>query len=112
MLGFLVSYDRDPHGQVFDLRCGRLIVTSEAATSGNYLILTDESVSPMHAILRMDQGGEIQVLDQLSEYGTTIVRAGSKAEQRLVGEKSTLAHGDVIHFGKRKFHVCMIAVDD
>ena len=111
VVGFLISYDINKNGDVFFLRMGRLIVTSEAAGAGNYLFLNHPSVSPMHAILRVNKGGVIQVLDQLSEHGTKICRFGSGEEEQLSGDKSSLEHGDVVMFGERKFHVCTIAAD-
>lgn len=109
VVGFLVSFDSNPNGDVYELRSGRLIVTSEGASQGNYLIVRDESVSPMHAILRITQSSEIQVLDQLSEFGTKIKRFGSEQEIELSGDKGTIEHGDKIYFGKRMFHVCLLA---
>lgn len=108
IMGFLVSFDQDSNGEVFELRSGRIIVTSEEVATGNALLIRDESVSPMHAILRVSQGGEIQVLDQLSEHGTKIKRFGSEEEEELSGDKGTIEHGDIISFGKRKFHVCLV----
>ena len=73
VVGFLVSFDSNENGEVHFLKVGRLIITSETSSSGgNQLLLNDESVSPMHAILRMSSQGEVQVLDQLSEFGTKI----------------------------------------
>ncbi len=106
--GFLVSYDTDQNGEVFELRQGRMIVTSERAAHGDYLVIADESISPMHAILRITGAGEVQVLDQLSEFGTKIKRLGSDTFEDLSGERSPVGHGDVIYFGKRSFHVCMV----
>ncbi|MCB0352426.1 MAG: FHA domain-containing protein [Bdellovibrionales bacterium] len=106
--GFLVSYDSDPNGSVFELRSGRLIVTSEVPGAGNFLVVRDETVSPMHAIMRVANGGEIQILDQLSEFGTRIIRYGSGDEEELSGDKSTVEHGDVVMFGERRFHVCLV----
>jgi hypothetical protein len=110
LVGFLVSFDSNPNGTVFELRSGRLIVTSENPGTGNFLIVKDESVSPMHAIMRISASGEIQVLDQLSEFGTRVQRFGSEEEEELSGDKSTLEHGDVIKFGNRRFHVCLITM--
>lgn len=110
VVGFLVSFDSNVNGDVYELRTGRLIITSESAGQGNYLLVRDESVSPMHAILRISQAGEVQVLDQLSEFGTRIRRFESGEEQELSGDKGTVEHGDIIMFGNRKFHVCMIAM--
>ena len=111
LVGFLVSFDYEPNGSYLELRVGRLIVSSKFEGSGNCLVLQDESVSPMHAIMRITLGNSVQVLDQLSESGTRIQRAGSGEEQFLSGEKSTLSHGDVIVFGDRSFHVCLVMVD-
>jgi hypothetical protein len=108
VVGFLVSYDRNPNGVVFEVRSGRLIVTSEAAAGGNYLVIDDATVSPMHAIMRVSEQGDIQVLDQLSEYGTKIRRFDSEDEEELSGDKSHIAHGDVIYFGERSFCVCLV----
>ena len=111
LVGFLVSFDYEPNGSYLELRVGRLIVSSKFEGSGNCLVLQDESVSPMHAIMRITLGNSVQVLDQLSESGTRIQRAGSGEEQFLSGEKSTLSHGDVIVFGDRSFHLCLVMVD-
>lgn len=108
LLGFLVTYDRNRLGDVSTLRSGRMIITSTPQTTGNYLLIDDTSVSPLHAIMRITASGEIQVLDQLSESGTFIRRFGGDEEIELSGDKSFLEHGDVIRFGERSFHVVMI----
>jgi hypothetical protein len=110
VIGFLVSYDANQHGDVFELRKGRLIVTSELASGGNFLVIQDETVSPMHAIIRIGDQGDVQVLDQLSEYGTTIIPRGGK-ERQLSGDKSAIQHGDIVRFGKRNFHVCLVLTE-
>ena len=112
LVGFLVSFDTNVNGDVFDLRTGRLIVTSERPASGSYMFVEDDTVSPMHAIVRITGSGEIQVLDQLSEHGTKITRFGSDEEEELSGEKSSLDHGDMIKFGNRVFYVCLLAMPD
>jgi hypothetical protein len=109
IMGFLVAYDADDNGEFFELRQGRLIITSEPPATGNFLVLDDESVSPMHAIVRLADFGELQILDQLSELGTRIVRGDSGEEEVLSGEKGTVYHGDTLIFGKKKFSVCLIA---
>lgn len=108
VVGFLVSYDDNENGDICELRVGRVIVTSEVSGSGNFFLVPDSSVSPMHAILRISPTGEVQVLDQLSEHGTKIHRYGSNEEIELSGEKGNIEHGDVVKFGKRSFHVCMV----
>jgi hypothetical protein len=108
IIGFLVSYDEDENGEVFELRSGRWIISSEQSAPGNFLVINHASVSPMHAIVRVSSGGEVQVLDQLSEHGTAIRRAHSDQEEVLTGAMSSLGHGDVVRFGQRNFHVCVI----
>lgn len=108
LIGFMVSFDKNEFGEFYPLKVGRLIITSEvAASGGNYLLLAEESISPMHAIMRISQNGEVQILDQLSEYGTKIKHLDGSTEE-LSGEKSVLAHGDVVSFGDRSFHILLI----
>lgn len=107
VVGFLVSYDSSPNGSVFELRVGRLIVSNQLSTD-NVLYLTDSTVSSSHAIIRVSQSGEIQVLDQLSEHGTSIKRFGSADVVRLSGDKASVEHGDTLSFGDRNFHVCTV----
>lgn len=108
VVGFLVSYDVNENGEFIPLRVGRLIITSEASTNGgNYFLIKDESVSPMHAILRIGASGEVQVLDQLSEFGTKIKHLSGEEDQ-LSGEKGSLHHGDIVSFGNRTYNVCIV----
>jgi len=107
IVGFLVSYDKNPTGEVLDLRFGRWIVSSDKTSDGNFLIIKDESVSPLHAIVKITEEGEIQVLDQLSEHGTSI-RHKDGDEEKLSGSMGTIDHGDKVTFGSREFHVCLI----
>lgn len=109
IVGFLISFDTNPNGEVYELRTGRLMISSQPAGGSNCLLLKDDSVSPMHAIMRISANGEIQVLDQLSEFGTHIQRFGASEEKSLSGDKGNVEHGDVIKFGNRRFHVCVIA---
>jgi hypothetical protein len=108
LVGILVTYDRDPNGEIFPLRSGRLIVTSEMPSGGNFLFLEDGTVSSMHAIVRIGEDGAIQILDQLSEHGTTITRINGGDIVNLSGDKSNVEHGDEVAFGERKFTVCLL----
>lgn len=111
VVGFMVSFDGNPNGDIFVLRSGRLMVTSDTTQVDNCLVVEDPSVSPMHAILRITPQGEIQILDQLSEFGTHIRRFGSSIEEQLSGDKSSLEHGDIVKFGNRSFHICVVAFE-
>ncbi len=108
LVGFLVTYDHDPKGSYVELRQGRLMVSNQREASGSCLVVLGESISPMHAIMRVAPGGVVQVLDQLSEAGTRVKHMGQTEEEFLSGEKSTVSHGDTIFFGDRKFHVLLV----
>jgi hypothetical protein len=108
LIGFLVTYDHDPKGSYVELRQGRLMVSNQREESGSCLVVIGESVSPMHAIMRVAPGGVVQVLDQLSEAGTRVKHFGQSEEEFLSGEKSSLSHGDIVFFGDRKFHVLLV----
>lgn len=108
IVGFLVSYDKDENGEVFELRSGRLVITSDRSTSGNVLFIDDETVSPSHAVIRVSPDGDIQVLDQLSEFGTRVQQLGGEKTVELSGVKASLGHGDMLLLGKRRFHVALI----
>jgi hypothetical protein len=112
LVGFLVTYDHDPKGSYVELRQGRLMVSNQREESGSCLVVVGESVSPMHAIMRVASGGIVQVLDQLSEAGTRVRHMGQPEEEFLSGEKSTLSHGDSVFFGDRKFHVLLVVGED
>ncbi len=112
LVGFLVSYDHNPKGSYVELRTGRLIVSNQKEESGSCLMIPHESISPMHAIMRVAAGGVLQVLDQLSESGTRVLHAGTNNEAFLSGEKANVGHGDILFFGDRKFHVCLVTANE
>ena len=62
----------------------------------------------LHAIIRATKEGKVEVLDQLSEYGTGITRMGQPAEIEVAGSRMQIQHGDVLRFGERRFVVCLI----
>ena len=108
LVGFLVSYVSDPMGRYVELREGRLLVTSGESSSDSSLVILDESVSAMHAIMRIAADGAILILDQLSEHGTRIRRAEGGKVDSLMGDKSSLGHGDVVIFGECEYHVVVM----
>lgn len=110
LVGFLVSFASDELGTYVELREGRLLISSEGSSSDNVLVLRHESVSPMHAIMRISGAGEVLILDQLSEHGTKIRRAENNKEECLMGDKSALKHGDIVIFGECEYHVVLLGV--
>jgi hypothetical protein len=108
IVGFLICYDENEFGEVFEIRAGRKLITSRPTDHGEYLLIDDETVSPLHAILRATKEGKVQVLDQLSEYGTGVIRKGQDEEIEVSGGLEEIFDGDVVRFGEREFQVCMI----
>ncbi len=108
IIGFFVSFDNNSFGEVFEIHVGRWLLTSRVTDQGDNIVIEDESISPLHAIVRATNEGKVQVLDQLSEFGTGVTRTGSSDEEEVAGAMVTLNHGDSIRFGKRHFVVCLI----
>jgi hypothetical protein len=112
LVGFLISLNEENYGRYYELHAGRLVITSEPVAGGSYLLLKNETVSPMHAVLRIAMNGSLQILDQLSENGTKILRYDNGQELELSGDKAALNHGDVIQLGDCVFSVCLISLRD
>lgn len=108
IVGFLISFDKNQFGEVFEIRVGRFLLSSKASEHGDAIVIDDESISPLHAIVRAADDGRVQVLDQLSEFGTGVTRAGTDTEEEVAGAMVSLSHGDLIRFGKRQFVVCLV----
>ncbi|MBL7661538.1 FHA domain-containing protein [bacterium] len=108
LTGFLISFDKEELGEVIELRVGRWLLSSRMTDHNETILIEDESVSPLHAIIRATQDGKIQILDQLSEFGTGVTRAKSEQEEEVTGSMTTVTHGDKVRFGKRHFIVCTI----
>ncbi len=110
LVGFLVSFDRIEFGEAYELREGRSIVSSDVPSGGGRVILLkDESISSMHAIIKADDDGSVMVLDQLSDRGTFLTKSGGQETIQLEGERALLNHGDELKFGERTFKVCLIS---
>lgn len=108
IIGFFVSFDRDNNGEVYEIRSGRWLLTSRATDHSDFILIEDESISPLHAIVRATNDGKIQILDQLSEFGTAVFTKGGTEEQDITGSMTSVSHGDRIRFGKRMFVVCLV----
>jgi hypothetical protein len=108
VIGFLISYDAEPHGEVYDIRAGRWLVTSRPTDHGEYILIDDPTISSLHAIIRATVDGKVQVLDQLSEHGTGVLRVGSTSEEEVAGAMTSVNHGDSVRFGKRHFVICLV----
>jgi hypothetical protein len=108
IVGFLISFDSNPNGDVYEIREGRWLLTSKPTNHGEYILIEDESISPLHAIIKASSDGKLQVLDQLSEFGTAVTPSGAKKEQEVSGTMVSIGHADIIRFGKRNFMVCLV----
>jgi hypothetical protein len=108
LLGFLVSFDKNPYGDAYEIREGRTIISSDLPMSGGMVLLIDDpSVQSMHAVIKGEGDGTIILLDQLSESGS-FVRSLDGEEKQLCGDRASIKHGDMIRFGARLFKVCLL----
>ncbi|MCC6931924.1 MAG: FHA domain-containing protein [Deltaproteobacteria bacterium] len=107
---FLISFDNDATGEVYEISTGRWLITSRPTDQGDYILLDDESISPLHAIIRALDNGKIQVLDQLSEFGTFVTKPNTDSEEEISGSTVLLEHGTGLRFGNRRFVVCLVPV--
>lgn len=108
IVGFLISFDKEKNGEVHEIRAGRWLVTSRPTDQGEYLLIEDPSVSPLHAIVRATKDGKIEVLDQLSEFGTSVIKGGTGEEIDAAGVRVAVGHGDIVRFGERAFIICTV----
>ena len=107
--GFLISYDRDSGGDAVPIRLGRWIISSERSTRGdNYIVVSDKSISAVHAVMEIGSKDEVEIRDQLSERGTKVKAVGKKKALSITDSAVTARHGDIIRFGDRNFHLCMV----
>lgn len=108
IIGFFISFDKSENGEVYEIRSGRYMLSSRSAGQEDYIIIQDESISALHAIVRATDDGKIQILDQLSEFGTGVIPVGKVTEDDVSGSMVSVKHGDRVRFGKRKFVVCCV----
>ena len=108
IIAFLISYDMDPNGEIYEISAGRWLITSKPTEHTDYILLEEDTVSPLHAFIRATENGKIQVLDQLSENGTFVSHPGSEEEVEIAGAMAVLEHGSRVRFGNRKFVVSIV----
>lgn len=108
IVGFLINFDDNEYGDVIEIRKGRWLLTSRPTDQGNYIIVDDPSISPLHAIIRATDSGSIQILDQLSEHGTGVISSGEEEEVDIAGTMVNVSHGDLVRFGLRYYIVCVV----
>jgi hypothetical protein len=106
VVGFLISYDKDDNGEIIEIRVGRWLVSSKKSREENVIYIDDETISPLHAVVKVSNIGDIQVMDQLSDNGSGILRINSSGELDASISPIKLQHADLVRFGKRYFVFC------
>ena len=106
IVGFLVSFDKEEVGEVFEVRVGRWLVTSKPSDQDSIILIEDNSISPLHAVIKVSVSGEIQVMDQLSDNGSSVLKINSNSELDASEAPVRLQHGDLVRFGRRYFVFC------
>jgi len=108
LVGWLVSYGLDDRGAAYEIRAGRLLISSAAASDVRTIAISERSVSSPHLAVSASTKHQVLIQDIFSEHGTFIRKAGSEREERITGPTS-LDHGDWLRIGeKMRFQVCLI----
>ncbi|KAA0265284.1 MAG: FHA domain-containing protein [Chlorobiota bacterium] len=89
IVGFLVSYDLDPLGTVFNIYEGRNLVGRVAPAS---VLIPDTTVSDKHALI-LFRDGKFFLADELSTNGTFV-------NDEAIEDKVKLSDRDEVRFGK------------
>ena len=108
LVGVLMSFYDDPNGEAIELRAGRWFITSRGTNLGDYILIEDDKVGPLHGVIRVQEDGKILILDQLSDSGTAVIKKESGKEIDITGKSLALEHGDIIKFGRRTFTACLL----
>ena len=108
IIGFLVSYDNIEFGEVTELRAGRWLISSRPSNQEDVLVFEDNSISALHAVVKVSESGVIQVMDQLSDRGSGVFKIESGKEIDASETAVKVQHGDLVRFGNRYFVYCAI----
>ena len=108
VVGFLVSYDNDENGEVTELRVGRWVVSSKKGPLDQTIYFNDNTISAMHAVIKISPTGDIQIMDQLSDKGSGVLKIQTGQELDASDSPVKVQHGDLVRFGKRYFVYCAI----
>ncbi len=107
LVGFLISFHKNPNGDFYELRAGKLIITNQPVSNINSLVITDDSISSMHALMKISEN-EITLFDQFSENGTSVKHMKDEEIKKISGDSEKILDKDLITFGNITFKVCLI----
>jgi hypothetical protein len=108
LVGWLVSYGIDSLGAAYEIRAGRLLISSAPASDLRTISVADDSVSSPHLAVNATAKHQVLIQDIFSEHGTYIRKLGAEKEQRVTGP-TPLHHGDWLRIGDTmRFQVCLI----
>ena len=108
LVGWLVSYGIDTLGAAYEIRAGRLLITSTPSSDLRTIAVTERSVSSPHMAVNATPKHRVVIQDIFSEHGTFITKNGDEQEQRVSGP-TPLDHGDRLRIGETmRFQVCLI----
>ena len=108
LVGWLVSYGLDSLGAAYEIRAGRLLISSTPASDVRTISVAESSVSAPHVAVSASAAHQVLIQDIFSAHGTFITKSGADKEQRVTGP-TPLHHGDWLRIGdKMRFQVCLI----
>ena len=107
LIGFLITFNNNPNGDFYELREGKLVITSQMNKNMNSLVINDESIAVMHAVMKITSN-KITLLDPFGENVTTLKHFNSDEVIELSEESEIIKDKDIVTFGNVTFKVCLI----
>ena len=107
LIGFLITFNNNPNGDFYELREGKLVITSQMNKNMNSLVINDESIAVMHAVMKITSN-KITLLDPFGENVTTLKHFNSDEVIELSEESEIIKEKDIVTFGNVTFKVCLI----
>ena len=107
LIGFLITFNNNPNGDFYELREGKLVITSQMNKNINSLVINDESIAVMHAVMKITSN-KITLLDPFGENVTTLKHFNSDEVIELSEESIIIKEKDKVSFGYVTVKVCLI----
>ena len=107
LIGFLITFNNNPNGDFYELREGKLVITSQMNKNMNSLVINDESIAVMHTVMKITSN-KIALLDPFGENVTTLKHFNSDEVIELSEESEIIKDKDIVTFGNVTFKVCLI----
>ncbi|MGI6681029.1 MAG: FHA domain-containing protein [Bdellovibrionota bacterium] len=104
LIGWIVSF-KNPFGEAYELREGKLFVTNSKLKDNDFII-KDDSISTPHALISISKNG-VSIQDLMSDTGVYVKH--SKEDKYVKQEMPfKVQHGDWIKFGDVEYLISLL----